>query len=64
MNGKWNVWHVSALCNIHEAYTASNILRIYSNNMNEADILVNPMCFPILFHDPLNDCMNFKKYEY
>ena len=43
---------------------------IFSINLNEVEIntvLVNPMCFPMLFHDPLkalNDCLNLKKYEY
>ena len=22
------------------------------------------MCFHMLFYDPLNDCLNFKRYEY
>ena len=39
-------------------------LRICSSYWNELEILVNPMYFPMLFHDPLNDYLNFKKYEY
>ena len=45
-------------------YTPYNILRIYSINLNEIEILVNSMCFLVLFHNPFNDCMNLKKYEY
>ena len=42
-------------------YTPHIILSIYSINLNEVEILGNPMCFPMFL---LNDCLNFKKYEY
>ena len=45
-------------------YTPHNMQRIYIINLNEVEILVNSMCFAMLFHDPLNECLNFKKYEY
>ena len=50
---------------LHQAIYRQQYLKdMYSINLNGVEINVNLMCFPMLFHNPLNDCLNFKKYQY
>ena len=55
---------VVIICVDSNTYAPHNAYGICSINLYEVEMLVDPMCFPMLFHDPLNDCLNFKKHEY